>query len=156
MLRPRWNNAEIMSYQRWNNIETTLCNGWDDVVQRWFSIASMLTSTLYQCSATLNIRFQILFHFQRRINVIWTVIYNVETTLIWRWNVGRVVSMEKLILRTILPATLLTKWNLQLFFKDYAKTLTIPHLTNFFWWLLLRIRLWLVVSNSSGLQKVPS
>ena len=26
MLRPRWNNVEIMSYQRWSNVETTLCN----------------------------------------------------------------------------------------------------------------------------------
>ena len=40
-------------------------------------------------------------------------------------------------------------------FKDYAKTFTTPILTNFFWWLLLRIRLKLVVSNSSGLQQVP-
>ena len=26
MLRPRWNNGEIMPYQHWNHVETTLCN----------------------------------------------------------------------------------------------------------------------------------
>ena len=40
--------------------------------------------TLYQLCATLNIRRQILFHFQRRINVISTLIHNFETTLIRR------------------------------------------------------------------------
>ena len=42
------------------------------------------------------------------------------------------------------------------FFKDYAKTFTTPVFTNLFWWLLLRIRLRLEVSNSSSLQKVPN
>ena len=64
--------------------------------------------------------------------------------------------MKKLILRNILHAALLTKWNLWVFFKDYAKIFTAPVLTNFFWSLLLRIRLRLVVSNSSGLQEVPA
>ena len=114
-----------------------------------------LTPTLCQCCATWKIRFRILFNFQCRMNVIWTVTYNAETTLIQRWNVGRVVSMEKLILRTILPATSLTKWNFWVFFKDCNKTFTAPVFTNFFCWLLLSIHLRLVVSNSSGSQKVP-
>ena len=114
-----------------------------------------LTPTLCQCCATWKIWFRILFNFQCRMNVIWTVIYNAETTLIQRWNVGRVVSMETLILRTILPATSLTKWNFWVFFKDCNKTFTAPVFTNFFCWLLLSIHLRLVVSNSSGSQKVP-
>ena len=44
--------------------------------------------TLYQRCVTLKIRRRILFHFQRRINVISTLIHNVETTLIQRQNVG--------------------------------------------------------------------
>ena len=44
--------------------------------------------TLYQRCATLKIRRRILFHFQRRIKVISTLIHNVETMLIRRWNVG--------------------------------------------------------------------
>ena len=152
--------------QRWNNFISTLKQHWNYIVQRWKTVALTLcnvdltlfqrwTPTLYQCCATKT-WFRILFQFQRRINVTWTVIYNAETTLIQRWNVGRVVSIKTLILKTILSETLLTKWNLQRFFKDYAKTFTTPVFTNFFWWLLLRIRLRLVVSNSSGLQKVPS
>ena len=101
--------SEIISYQRWN-----------DIAQRWKMVTLTLhkvdltlfkrwTPTMYQCCATLKIRFRILFHFPPRINVIWTVIYNVAKTLIRRWNVGRVVSMKTLILRIILPASLLTK-----------------------------------------------
>ena len=61
----------------------------------------------------------------------------VKTTLIQSWNVGRVVSLRKLILRNILPATLLTKWNIKVFFKYYTTTFTTPVFANFFWWLLL-------------------
>ena len=154
MLRPRWNNVEIMSYQPWNDI----VQGWKTVALTLRNVDLMLfqrwSPTLYQCCATLKIQFRILLHFQRRISVIWAVIYNIETTLIGRWNVGRVVYMKKFILRNILPATSLKKWNLQVFFKDYAKTFTTPAFTDFFWWVLLRIRLRLVVSNSSGLQKL--
>ena len=71
-------------------------NGCIDVLQSLFGLVS-----------TLRIRLRILFHFQRRINVISTSIHNVETTLIQQWNVGWVVSTKKLILRNILPATLL-------------------------------------------------
>ena len=135
--------------QRWKTVALTLCNV--DV-----TLFKRLTPILYQCCPTLKIGLRILFHFQCRIKVIWTVIYNVETTLIRRGNVGRVVSMRKLILRNILPATLLTKWNLWLVFKNYGKTFTTPVFTNFIWWLLPRIRLRLVVSKGFGLQKLPS
>ena len=141
---------------------STLRQRWNDIVQRSKTVALMLcnvVSTLDPENVSMlwhvEIRFRILFHFQHRINVIWTVIYNVETTLIQRWNVLRVVSMKKLILRNNLYGTLLTKWNLLVFFKDYAKTFTKSVFTSFFWWLQLRIPLRLVVSNSSGLQKVP-
>ena len=104
------------------NVEATLKQRWNDVVQYWKTVSSMLrnidltffhcwTPTLYHCCATLKIRFRILFHFHRRINVVSTVIQNLETTLIRRWNDGWVVSMKKLILRNILPKTSLTKWN---------------------------------------------
>ena len=93
----------------------------------------------------LKIRFSILSHFQHWINVIWMVIYNVETMLIQCWNVGRTVSMKKLTLRNSVPATLLTKWNLYVFFKNFAKIFSTSVSTNFFWWLLLRIHLRLVV-----------
>ena len=113
------------------------------------------TQTLCPCYARLKIQHRILFHFQRQIKFIPKVIHNVKTTLIRQWNVGWVVSMKKLILRNILPAILLTKWNLQVFFKDYAKIFTTTVLRNFFWWLLLRLRLKLVVLNSYDLQQVP-
>ena len=78
------------------------------------------TPTLYQCYATFKIRLRILFHFQRQINVISTVIHNVETRMILRLNVGWVVSMEKLILKNILPATLLTKMKLADIFQGLS------------------------------------
>ena len=62
------------------NVVSTLCNVVSTLFQGW-------TLTLYQRCATLKIRCRILFHFQRRINVISTLFHNVETTLIWRWNV---------------------------------------------------------------------
>ena len=62
--------------------------------QRCINVVSTLFQrralTLYQRCATLKIRRRILFHFQRRINVISTLIQNVETTLIRLWNVGSV------------------------------------------------------------------
>ena len=102
--------CEATLEQRWDNVISTLKQCWNDIVQLWKTVALTLcnvdvtlfqrwTWTLYQCCATLKIRFRILFHFQPWINVIWMVIYNVETTLIRRWNVGREVSMKKLILR---------------------------------------------------------
>ena len=109
-LKQRWN--DIM--QCWKTVALTLSNVDLTLFQRW-------TPTLCQCCAMLKIRFRILLHFQRRIKVIWTVIFDIEATLIRRWNFGRVISIKKLILRTTLPTTLLTKLNLQIFFKDYAK-----------------------------------
>ena len=116
-------NIEATLKQRWDNAISTCKQYWNDIVQRWKTIALTLcnvdltlfqrwTPTLYQCSATSKILFRFLLHFQRRINVIWTVIYNFETTLIRYGNVGRVISVKKLILRNILPVTLLKKWNL--------------------------------------------
>ena len=64
-----------------SNVVSTLCN----IVLTLFQRRAL---TLYQRCATLKIRRRILFHFQRRINVISTLIHNVETTLIRRWNVG--------------------------------------------------------------------
>ena len=60
--------------------------------QRCINVVSALFQrqalTLYRRCATLKIRRRILFHFQRQINVISTLIHNVETTLIRRSNVG--------------------------------------------------------------------
>ena len=63
-------NVDARLKQRCINVVPTL-------FQRW-------ALTLYQRCATLKIRRRILFHFQRRINVISTLIHNVETTLIRR------------------------------------------------------------------------
>ena len=59
------------------NIVLTLCNVVSTLFQR-------RTQTLYQRCATLKIRRWILSHFQHRINVISTLIHNVEATLIRR------------------------------------------------------------------------
>ena len=72
---------------------------WNDFVQRWNTFASKLCDfdstlfqrrapTLYQRCRTLKIQCRILFHFQRRINVISTLIHNFETTLLQHWNVS--------------------------------------------------------------------
>ena len=58
------------------NVVLTLCH----VVLTLFQGRTLLT--LYQRCATLKIRRSILFHFQRWINVISTLIHNVETMLI--------------------------------------------------------------------------
>ena len=143
-LRPRWNNAEIMSHQRWN-----------DVVQRWKTVASMLCKVDF---ANVVQHWKSNFWFCFIFNIGWMLFQRRSTMLKQRWSdvkIGWVVSMKKLILRNFLPATLLTLKLLGVF-KDYAETVTAPVLTNFFWWLLLRICLTVVVSNSSGLQQVPS
>ena len=59
----------------------TLCN----VISTLFQCRAL---TLYQPWATLKILLRVLFHFQRQINVISTLIHNVETMLSRRWNVG--------------------------------------------------------------------
>ena len=63
-----------------NNVVTTLM-----VVSTLFQGWAL---TLYQRYVTLKIRRRILFHFQRRLNVITPLIHNVETTLIRRQNIG--------------------------------------------------------------------
>ena len=81
-------NVDDRLKQRCINVVVTLCY----VILKLCNVVSMLFQrralTLYQRFATLKVRRQILFHFQRRINVILTLIHIVETTLIWRWNVG--------------------------------------------------------------------
>ena len=64
-------NDEATLKQRWCAVVSTLCN----VVSKLFERRAL---TLYQRYAMLEIRCWILFHFQRRINVI----HNVETMLI--------------------------------------------------------------------------
>ena len=77
-------NVDARLKQRCINVVPTLCN----VVSTLCNVVSTLFQrralTLYQRCATLKIRLRILFHFQRRINVISTLIQNVETTLIRR------------------------------------------------------------------------
>ena len=77
-------NVDARLKQRCINVVPTLCN----VVSTLCNVVSTLfqrrTLTLYQRCATLKIRRRILFHFQRQINVISTLIRNVETTLIRR------------------------------------------------------------------------
>ena len=72
-----FNLADVEAY----NFVSTFCN----VVSKLFQRRAL---TLYQRCATLKIRCRILFHFQCRINIISTLIHNVETTLIPRRNVG--------------------------------------------------------------------
>ena len=64
-----------------HNVVSMVCN----VVLKLFQCRALM---LYQRCATLKIRHLILFHFQCWINVISTLIHNVEKTLIRRWNVG--------------------------------------------------------------------
>ena len=84
--------------QRWGYVKPTLVQRCINVAQCCFEAFSTLCNiilrlfqrrgpTLYQRCAWLNRR-RILLHFQRRINVISTLIYNLETTLMRRWNVG--------------------------------------------------------------------
>ena len=66
------------------NVDTRLKQRCINVVSTLFQHRAL---TFYQRCAKLKIRRRILFHFQRRINVISTLIHNVVTTLIRRWNV---------------------------------------------------------------------
>ena len=74
-------NVDARLKQRCINVIPTLSNVDLTLFQR-------RALTLYQHCATLKIRRRILFHFQRRINVISTLIQKVKITLIWRWNIG--------------------------------------------------------------------
>ena len=75
-------NVDARLKQRCINVVVTLCY----VILKLCNVVSMLFQrralTLYQRFATLKVRRQILFHFQRWINVILTLIHIVETTLI--------------------------------------------------------------------------
>ena len=88
-------NVDARLKQRCINVVSTLCN----VVSTLRNVVSTLFRrrelTLYQRCATLKIRRRILFHFQRRINVISMLIHNVVSTLIRRWNVGWVLTLYK-------------------------------------------------------------
>ena len=77
-------NVDARLKQHCINAISTLCNVVSTLFQR-------RTLTLYQRCAMLKIRRQILFHFQRGINVILTLIHKVETTLIRSWSVGWVL-----------------------------------------------------------------
>ena len=70
-------NVDARLKQRCINLVPTLCN----VVSTLFQRRALM---LYQRCATLKNRRRIFFHFQRQINVISTLIHNVETTLIRR------------------------------------------------------------------------
>ena len=80
-------NVNARLKQRCINVVPMLCN----VVSKLCNVVSTLFQrralTLYQLCVTLKIRRRLLFHFQRRINVIWTLIHNVETMLVRRRNV---------------------------------------------------------------------
>ena len=142
--------------QRWDNVTSTLkrhCaklkNGCIDVVQRWLNVVLQLDTDVENSTSDF-VSFST--SDQRCFNI-----RDVKTTLIRHWDAGRVVSTKRLkFIGTYWLQLLLTKWNLQIFFKVCAKTFTTPVVKNFFWWLLLRIYLGLVASNSSSLQEVPS
>ena len=67
------------------NVDTKLKQLCINVVSTLFQRRAL---TLYQRCTTLKIRRRILLHFQRRIDVISTLIHNVETKPIQRLNVG--------------------------------------------------------------------
>ena len=73
-----------MPHLRWNNF----VHCWKAVVSTLYYVDSTLfqrgTPTIYRRGTKLEIQYQILFYFQRLINVISKLIHNVETTLIRR------------------------------------------------------------------------
>ena len=141
-----------MPYQRWNNVKklcATFKSDCFDVVQSWFNVISMLDADVGSMLCNIENPTLDFVPFPTSDQCY----FNCDPQC---WNVGWVVYMKKLILRNILPAALLTNWNFQEFFKDYAKTFTTPVSTNSFSGRLLRIRLRLVVSNSRDLQQVPN
>ena len=116
-------------------------NGCIDVVQRWFNVVSTLATDIVSILCSIENPISDFVSFSTSDQRYFNSDLNAETTLIRRWNVGSVVSVKKLILRNILPATLLTKWDLKVFFKDYAKTSATTVFMNFFWWQRLIIHL---------------
>ena len=70
-LKQRWSKV----VQCWKTVLSTLCDVGSTLFQR-------RTTPLYQSCTMLKIQRQVLFHFQRRIRVISTLIYNVQTRFI--------------------------------------------------------------------------
>ena len=91
-----WTNVDARLKQRCISVVPTLYNVVSTFCNVVWTLFQGRALTVYQRFATLKIWRRILFHFQRRINVIsmlihnveTTLIHNVETTLIRRWNVG--------------------------------------------------------------------
>ena len=108
-------NVHARLKQRCINVVSTL---WDVVLSLCNFVSTLFQRRalrLYQRCATMKIRRRILFHFQRRINVISTLIHNVETTLIRRWNVGWVSDLGKEFV-----------WVLEQIEKKHSRTATKP------------------------------
>ena len=79
--------------QCWYNVVSTLCNIFSTLFRR-------RVLTLYQLCATLKNPRRILFQFQRRINVISTLIHNVEidpALKCWLWNSCSALPVKKLV-----------------------------------------------------------
>ena len=92
---------QAMLKQCWYNVVSMLCNVTSTLFQRFATLFRRCFNVGARHFATLKKRL-ILFHFQRRINVISTLIQNVETMLIRRWNVGwDIISPRENFLRRI-------------------------------------------------------
>ena len=85
-------NVTARLKQRYINVVPTLCNVVLTLCNVVLTLFQSRALTLYQRRTTLKIRCRILFHFQRRIKVVSTMIHNVAKTLIRRWNVGWVIN----------------------------------------------------------------
>ena len=81
-------NVEARLKQRCINVLPTLYNIVSTLWNFVLKLFQRRALTFYQLCTTFKTRCRILFHFQRRINVISTLIHTVETTLIRRWNGG--------------------------------------------------------------------
>ena len=77
-------NVDARLKERCINVVPTLCNVFSTFCNFVSTLFQRRALTLYQGCATLKIRRRILFDFRRRINVVLTLIHNVETTLIRR------------------------------------------------------------------------
>ena len=76
-----------MLIQRWYNLVSTLRNVVSTLLQRFATLFRRYFNVgLRHCATLCNIEKPTLFHFQSWINVISTLIHNVETTLVRRWN----------------------------------------------------------------------
>ena len=141
MLKQCWDNVSHINDEIAFKGHYLMKNGCIDVVQRWFNVVSTLATDIVSILCSIENPISDFVSFSTSDQRYFNSDLNAETTLIRRWNVGSVVSVKKLILRNILPATLLTKWDLKVFFKDYAKTSATTVFMNFFWWQRLIIHL---------------